>query len=80
MPQKKQEEKKKTSVARSPLTDDLNKKLYDISSKKSSLKTQAVNRKRSVSRKQAGSSSAVPGLSRLGSSPDIPRGYSKKSR
>lgn len=90
MPQKKQEEKQETSVAKSPLTDELKTKLSDIAFKNSqikqvmdenaSLKKQLGNRGRSANRKQAGSGSAIPGLARLGSAPEMPGGYSKKGR
>jgi translation initiation factor IF-3 len=90
MEKKNQQQQPTKEVSQSPLTGDLKNKLQDIAFKNSqikqimdenaSLKKQLGNRGRSANRKQSSGGSAIPGLARLGSSPDMPGGYSKKGR
>lgn len=93
MPQKekpKEQLQGSREVPQSQLTGDLKAKLSDIAFKNSqvkqimdenaTLRKQLGNRGRSANRKQSSGGSAIPGLARLGSAPEMPGGYSKKGR
>jgi hypothetical protein len=83
-------EKEKPKEQPKDSTSDLRKKLEEISFKNSqikhimsenaSLKQQLGNRGKSSNRKQASGGSFVSGLAKLGSTLDVPVGYSKKGR
>lgn len=85
---KKSTPKEKKEVPKSKLTDDLSKNLDNISFKNSqikqimsqnaAMKQQLGNRNRSSKRRQAGSESGISGLARLGTTVEIPRGYTKR--
>jgi hypothetical protein len=80
----KKDEKQSTEEA------DLKKKMSELAFKNSqikrimdenaSLKKQLGNRGKSANRKQASESRPISGLARLGSAPEMPKGYSKKGR
>ena len=83
-------EKKPQKTEPKDNTSDLKSKLEEISFKNSqikhimsenaSLKQQLGNRGKSANRKQAGGSNTILGLARLGSTHEMPGGYSKRGR
>jgi hypothetical protein len=89
MAEKKDEKQPTKEVSESQLSADLKKKMSELAFKNSqikqimdenaSLKKQLGNRGR-ANRKQARGGSQIPGLARLGSTPEMPKGYSKKGR
>ncbi len=88
--QPKSEEQLSKPAPNSPLTANLAANLNEIAFRNSQikqmmgenplLKKQLGNRGRSANRNQAGDSVGLSGLSRLGSAPEMPSGYSKKKR
>lgn len=90
MAEKKDEKQPTKEVSESQLSADLKKKMSELAFKNSqikqimdenaSLKKQLGNRGKSAKRKQASESRPISGLARLGSAPEMPKGYSKKGR
>lgn len=90
MAEKKDEKQPTKEVPQSKLTADLKKKMSELAFKNSQiqrimdentlLKEQLGKRGKSPKRKQASESRPISGLARLGSAPEMPKGYSKKGR
>jgi len=57
-----------------------NSQIKRIMDENASLKKELGNRGKSPNRKKASESRPIPGLARLGSAPEMPKGYSKKGR